>query len=161
MTQTDLLLTEKIIDRYDSTLQDLGIPKNLSNPMVYLFLRTDLKRINPGYEAIQLAHAAYQMGLEYGSKNPRTYHKDPTTFCVFEVPNESELFIVQQSLAANGYRYNMFMEPDWNTGATAIACEPVSGQRREFFSQFKLYNFAPKRLTFGTWLKLFGNLFKK
>lgn len=41
-------------------------------------------------------------------------------------------------LDAAGIRFREFREPDRNNEITALATEPIYGERRQFFSQFNL-----------------------
>lgn len=96
----------------------------------YCFLRKDL----PGVvRAIQLAHATMELGKTLDSKEPIA------NLILFEVADQSELVRISSWLQDIGVRHHMFHEPDYDTGYTAICCEPLTGDQRVPFSGFKLF----------------------
>lgn len=96
----------------------------------YCFLRKDL----PGVvRAIQLGHACMELGKMLDSEEPIA------NLILFEVQNEQELVRASSWLEDVGVKFHMFHEPDYDTGYTAIACEPLSGDQRVPFSGFKLF----------------------
>ncbi len=96
----------------------------------YCFLRKDLPDV---VRAIQLAHATLELGKMLDSQEPIA------NLILFEVQNEEELVRVSSWLVESGIKHHMFHEPDWNTGYTAICCEPLTGDQRVPFSGFKLF----------------------
>lgn len=96
----------------------------------YCFLRKDLPAV---VRAIQLGHATMELGKMLGSEEPIA------NLILFEVANEQELMRVDTWLEDIGVKRHMFYEPDYNTGYTAICCEPLTGDARVPFSNFKLF----------------------
>ena len=58
---------------------------------------------------------------------------------LFEVANENELISKSMWLKDVGIRHHMFYEPDYDTGYTAICCEPLAGEDRLMFSGGELF----------------------
>ena len=97
----------------------------------YCFLRKDLP---PVVRAIQLAHAGMELGKMLDSDEPIA------NLVLFEVANEQELIKVDGWLEEIGIeKRHMFYEPDYDTGYTAIAVGPLTGEQRVPFSRFTLF----------------------
>lgn len=100
-------------------------------PFMYIFVREDLP---PVVKLIQAAHATYNAGRNF----PLNYEIPPVHFCVFGVKDEQALQAVAWRLEKQGYKFELFFEPDFETGDTAIAVQPQVGPDREWFRNFKL-----------------------
>lgn len=57
---------------------------------------------------------------------------------VLSIPNEQKLLSVKDKLEKLGIRSEIFMEPDIGNQYTALATEPVSGETRRVFRNYKL-----------------------
>jgi hypothetical protein len=80
---------------------------------------------------VQAAHAAMEAG--------KSFSPDPhPNFCLCTVENEAELRFHLDRLVKEGIRICAWYEPDRNNELTAIASEPISGERRRLFREFKL-----------------------
>jgi len=89
--------------------------------------------LSPHYQIIQTAHATQEIAKQI--KHPdRTCH-----LILFEAKNEEHLIGIKEKLDEQGIKAHMFHEPDWNTGYTAIATEPIYGEDRQFFKKFKMF----------------------
>lgn len=99
-----------------------------NTPFMYIFVRNDLPAV---VKLIQAAHATYKAGLRF--KEERVVH-----FCVFGLKNETKLKSVAWDLNETGFDFEMFYEPDFDIGHTAIAVMPIVGEKREWFKKFKL-----------------------
>lgn len=100
---------------------------------LYLFIRKDL---SPRVQAIQCAHATFELGLML---NREHYPVGKTNFVLIGVENERELIQLKRELENDGVRYHLFEEPDYDTGYTALATEPLAGDERGRFAHYQTY----------------------
>lgn len=64
---------------------------------------------------------------------------------VLGLKDEQQLHKSAQKLDQAGVRYRIFIEPDRNGEATALATEPIFGERRRLFRNYRcLGNTAPQ-----------------
>lgn len=56
---------------------------------------------------------------------------------VLGVKGEQQLHNSARKLDQAGVRYRIFIEPDRNDEATAIATEPITGERRRLFRNYR------------------------
>lgn len=92
----------------------------------YLFIRKDL---SGPQRIVQAAHAAHEAGEHFGSHSH---------MALMGASDERELMKIAKHLDANGIRYRMFYEPDYDTGYTAIATEPLAGEQRKPLRRYSL-----------------------
>lgn len=97
-------------------------------PYIYVFIRKDL---TPEQMIVQSCHACLEL-----PKAPKETH-----LILLGIRNESELVKTSQMLDSKGIKHQMFFEPDYSTGFTAIATEPCYGARRRTFSKYRLLRF--------------------
>lgn len=102
----------------------------METPYTYCFIRKDLPL---HYQIIQAAHATQEITKECDHPD-RTCH-----FILFEAKDECDLTKIKEKLDVNGIKSHMFNEPDYGTGFTSIATEPIYGEARKFFKKFKMY----------------------
>lgn len=95
----------------------------------YVFVRKDLSFPQI---IVQTAHVTLELAR---SGFCSTSHPH---LVVLEVDNENELLKIPEMLHNLGIRYTPFIEPDRNFETTAIATEPISGEKRKHFREFKL-----------------------
>lgn len=101
----------------------------MADTYTYAFLRKDLSNVQ---RAIQLAHATQEIG--------KRFPKSPiSNLVLFEVADQEELVRIGGWLNDVGTLYHMFYEPDYNTGFTAIATQPLRGEERVPFQNFTLF----------------------
>lgn len=93
----------------------------------YCFIRKD---IPIHAQIIQTAHACLQ------SAAPKTVN----SIVLFEVKNEEHLIKTNEYLKSRGIKTYIFFEPDYDTGYTAIATEPLHGEDRTIMSRFRLWS---------------------
>jgi hypothetical protein len=93
----------------------------------YCFIRKD---IPIHAQIIQTAHACLQ------SEKPKTVN----SIILFEVKNEEHLIKTNEYLKGRGIKTYIFFEPDYDTGYTAIATEPLHGEDRTIMSRFRLWS---------------------
>jgi hypothetical protein len=94
----------------------------------YIFIREDL---TPAQQIIQAGHATY----DAGSKWPRDHSPH---FVLFSAKNEEELMKIRFELQSKGIEHTTFYEPDHDTGHTAIATKPISGDDRQHFKRYRM-----------------------
>lgn len=80
-------------------------------------------------QLVQLGHACLQQ------KAPAKVN----SLILFEVKNEDHLVQTKAYLDSRGIDSYMFFEPDYDTGYTAIATEPIEGEDRKMFAKFNLW----------------------
>lgn len=97
---------------------------------MYIFIREDLSH---AYQIVQAAHATHQAGIRFGGT------ETPTHFVLIGAKNEKALEKIAMELEINGIEFEMFYEPDYNTGYTAIATKPLYGDQRKLFKKYNLY----------------------
>jgi|JI102314A2RNA_FD_contig_31_5877840_length_987_multi_2_in_0_out_0_1 hypothetical protein len=97
-------------------------------PYIYLFIREDL---GPAQQIIQTAHAVDDL---YRTIKPgdRTNH-----MVLFSIRSEQDLEETSMYLKDNDIHHEMFYEPDV-LAHTAIATEPIRGEKRNLFRKFKM-----------------------
>lgn len=96
-----------------------------------MFIRKDL---TPEQMIVQSCHACLEL-----PKAPKETH-----LILLGIRNEAELVKTSQMLDLKNVKHQMFFEPDYSTGFTAIATEPIYGVRRRIFSKYKLLKFKPQ-----------------
>jgi len=113
----------------------------MAETYTYCFLRKDLPSV---VRAIQLAHATQ----EIGKLTPGT---PVSNLVLFEVANQEELVRVGGWLHDVGIKFHNFYEPDIHPNGefTAIACEPLQGEKRLAFQGFKLFRWEDSPILEG------------
>lgn len=104
----------------------------MSDQYLYLFIRTDL---SPEVQAVQAAHATFELGLDLA----RADYPEPVNFVLIGINSERELMQIKQELDRDGLKAHMFYEPDYDTGYTALATEPLRGDDRNRFADYSIY----------------------
>lgn len=111
---------------------------DIDTPFMYIFVRKDLP---PVVKLIQVAHVTHNAGIKFnGVNNEKGIDNSitPIHFCVFGVKNETKLKSIAWDLKQTEFEFEMFYEPDFDIGNTAIAVEPIIGENRGWFEKFKL-----------------------
>ena len=101
----------------------------MSNPYMYLFIREDL---SIPQQIIQTAHAVDEL-----NKKIRQHGTNTNFMVLFSSKSEKELFTISEWLKDNDIVHEMFFEPDIQA-YTAIATQPIRGESRELFKNFRL-----------------------
>lgn len=96
---------------------------------MYIFVRQDL---TPAQQIVQAAHATHHAGIKFGPTEL------PTHFVLIGVHDQAELIKIAGYLGIHGIEHEMFYEPDFDTGYTAIATKPLYGSERKPLRKFKL-----------------------
>lgn len=90
--------------------------------------------LTPEQQSVQAIHAAIEAARQ-GLVDPNSAHPH-LVFCA--VSDEAALYRLAEKLDAAGIRYRPFYEPDRFHQLTAIATEPVFGERRKLFKSLQL-----------------------
>ncbi len=99
-------------------------------PYMYVFVRTDL---TSAQQIVQAAHATYDAGQKF----VKTEY--PLHLILFGVKDESALLKASERIGMYGIDHCMFFEPDFDTGYTAIATEPLYAGQRDVMRKYDLY----------------------
>lgn len=92
----------------------------------YLFIRRDL---TTPQMIVQASHAAAHAGTKFG---------DHSHMICFGIHTESDMLKAAVFLESKGIQFEMFFEPDNDTGHTAICTEPLRGEQRKPMRRFSL-----------------------
>lgn len=98
-------------------------------PYIYVFIRKDLSLPQ---QVVQSSHACIEAAKSFLSNDLEHPH-----LVVLGVKGEHQLYTAAQKLDKAGIRYRTFIEPDRNDEATAIATEPVFGEKRHLFRTYR------------------------
>jgi len=100
----------------------------MANPYIYVFVRQDMPK---EYQIVQACHACLEL-----EKAPQKTH-----LVLIGVKDQLELLKVSQNLEMKDIKFEMFFEPDYETGYSALATEPIYGSKRLTFKKYKLLKF--------------------
>ena len=107
----------------------------MNPPYLYVFVRKDLTIQD---QMCQACHASQISGAHYGC--PENCH-----IVVLEVLDEKELLVTSLICSKAKIQYIIFDEPsnaeNEALGFTALATEPISQNKRQYFSKYKLWSF--------------------
>jgi hypothetical protein len=102
---------------------------------LYVFVRTDLSLEQ---QVVQAAHAAAEAG--------RSFYRPEhgiASLIVLAVPNLAALYQARRRLESHGIEHDMFFEPDWNTGHSAIGTRPLVDAERALLRNYPLWKLKP------------------
>jgi hypothetical protein len=97
---------------------------------MYVFVRKDL---STPQQAVQSSHACIEASRAFlagADEHP--------SVIIFGIKSEPKLKDIANRLTEAGVRHRIFVEPDIGHQWTAIATEPVCGERRAIFSKYTL-----------------------
>ena len=107
------------------------MPLNDYGGHVYVLVRSDLP---PAQRAVQAAHALLE-----ASRGGIVPHDKPHPHLVIcGVRGTPRLLDAGERLRSAGIRFRVFAEPDLGNAPTALATEPVDGDKRAYFRKFQL-----------------------
>ena len=98
---------------------------------MYIFVRADL---SGPQQAVQSCHAAIEAAHHFDFKSL----PDHPYVVILSAANERRLQRVRKYLVDQGVRHVHFYESDLDDELTALATEPVCGDRRQLFSKYQL-----------------------
>ena len=108
-----------------------------STKYVYVITRTDL---SAPQISVQSCHAAIEASLAFGDSQAEHPH-----ICLCGVKNEASLISGANYLDSHGISFCAWYEPDRNNELTALATEPLSGDRRSSLRKFQCLKEAQKQ----------------
>jgi hypothetical protein len=97
---------------------------------MYIFIREDL---TTPQKIVQASHAALDAGFAYDKPAGSTH------IVLMGAKNEEELLKIRERLNNYGIDSQMFYEPDYDTGYTAIATKPLFGDERLPLKRYSLF----------------------
>jgi hypothetical protein len=97
---------------------------------MYIFIREDLSQAQ---KIVQASHAALEAGFVYDQPNGSTH------IVLIGAKNQEALLGVRQHLENCGIDFQIFHEPDYDTGYTAIATKPLYGDERLPLKKYSLF----------------------
>ena len=117
---------------------------------VYAFIRQDLsledQMVQLGHACLEAGQAFYRpaSGLKSDAEGLGEGAPDVANLIVFGVADFIQLERARMKMQANDIRHHAFFEPDpgadgASKGWTAFATEPVTGERRKVFRNYKLW----------------------
>lgn len=102
----------------------------MDTPYTYLFVRTDL---SIPQLIVQASHAALEAGFRF-ARPDATPH-----LVLIGVNDQDQLKQTADYLGRHGIEFEMFHEPDYDTGYTSIATKPLFGKERNPLKKYKLF----------------------
>jgi len=107
-------------------------------PYIYTFIRRDL---SPEQKIVQLGHACWEAGQIFEAP------EKTASLILLAAEDEADLQNIARKLDGRGIGYEMFYEPDYDTGYTAICTRVITDEReRAFFRKWDLYREEAKAL---------------
>lgn len=98
-------------------------------PYIYCFIRKDLSLPQ---QVVQSSHACIEAAKAFLDNELEHPH-----LVVLGVKGEQQLYNSARKLDKAGVQYRIFTEPDRNGEATALATEPIFGERRHLFRSYR------------------------
>jgi hypothetical protein len=88
---------------------------------------------------VQSNHATF----EVARRLPQPQDLDVTPSCItIGVPDKTSLFRVIEKLRSHGISHQVFYEPDFNMGLSAVATAPLGDDQRRYLSNYRLWRQA-------------------
>lgn len=98
---------------------------------IYCFIRKDISEVQ---RVIQLGHVCFEAGALWGGDI------EPPHMCLFEVEDHAELIEAYKYLNKYKIENEIFYEPAWAMGFTAICTAPIEDDTtRKLMEGFRLY----------------------
>ena len=107
-----------------------------------MFVRQD---ISLAQQIVQSNHATFELARRL----PHPQNLEITPSCiVIGVPNKTALYRVIEKLRANDIAHELFYEPDFDMGLSAVATVPLGQELRRKLSNYRLWHEpdAPSRV---------------
>lgn len=98
---------------------------------VYVLVRSDL---SVSQQAVQAIHAGMAAVHKYGGLT------DETRLAMLDVKDEDELKRYAEKASEAGLDFEVFWEPDNNTGWSALATAPISRKQGKIFKKLSMWN---------------------
>ena len=104
---------------------------------IYAFVRTDL---SVEQQMVQAAHAAAEAGRRFY----RPEH-GIASLIILAVSNLQALYKAKTLLESRDIEHDMFFEPDWNMGHSAIGTRPLLDSERRLMKGYQLWKLKAPR----------------
>lgn len=92
-------------------------------PYIYVLVREDIPLEQ---QLVQACHAASEAGASFNAQLRNS------SLIVCTVPDREALLAARARLARYGIRNEMFFEPSWEMGHSALATEPITDRKQRF-----------------------------
>lgn len=103
-------------------------------PYTYVLVREDIPLAQ---QMVQACHAALEAGFAFDAPAVTS------SLIVLTVPNREALLAARERLERYGIRSELFFEPDWQMGYSALATEPIAERKKRFaLSKYPLFRAA-------------------
>ena len=99
------------------------------NKYCYVFVREDLPNT---VKLVQASHACMEMG--FVTRLP----EEQVFLVALSVKNEKSLIKISEKLERHKIKFQMFFEPDFNYGYTALCTEPLIFGKYKLFEKYNL-----------------------
>lgn len=100
-------------------------------PYTYVIVRTDL---SPAEQIVQACHAALEAGFAF------TAPAETSSLIVLAVAGKAELLEAAERLELNGIETQLFFEPDFDMGYSALATRTVTTKKeRSVLAKYPLF----------------------
>lgn len=100
-------------------------------PYTYVLVREDIPLAQ---QFVQGCHAALHAGFAFEAP------VDISSLIVCTVPDRAALVAAQERMARYGIRSEMFFEPSWDMGHSALCSEPITSRKQRFaMSKYPLF----------------------
>lgn len=107
----------------------------MSKPYAYVLVREDLR---VEQQLVQACHAAQHAGKAFAGP------VEDSSLVVCTVPDRAALVAAQERLTRYGIRSQMFFEPSWEMGFSALCSEPITQRKQRFaMAKYPLFSAAP------------------
>jgi hypothetical protein len=97
--------------------------------VVYVFLRKDLGHTQ---RIVQAAHVCMEVGRRFPLPDERY------RIIILGIRSEAKLSDVSKELCEHDIQHLEFQEPDMDMQRTAIATEPLDGEKAKLFARYRL-----------------------
>ena len=92
-------------------------------PYTYVLVREDIPLEQ---QMVQACHAALEAGFAFDAPAATS------SLIVCTVPDREALLVARERLVRYGIRSELFFEPSWNMGYSALASEPIHQRKQRF-----------------------------
>lgn len=92
-------------------------------PYTYVLIREDIPLEQ---QMVQACHAALEAGFAFEAP------VETSSLIVCTVPDRASLVEAQERMARYGIRSQMFFEPSWEMGYSALCSEPINERKKRF-----------------------------
>lgn len=106
-------------------------PSTPAKRTIYVLIRQD---ISIEQQLVQSAHAAAEAGRTFYS-----HDHGIASLIVLSVPDQAALHAARQRLLSHGIESELFFEPDFGMGHSALATRPLTNDERRHMRRWRLW----------------------